>query len=828
MFDINLYPLYIKNSHEQNYLPGLRFQAAPKNASRNRSGDFLTMLVSSGGETSLPDERVQIILEQAMKEYFQSTGTVTSGLKKIAEIVNNAVLDYNLKESPGGKQVIVLLNCAVIHGDRVYISHSGYTHSFLLNKEQTKHYFDPETSGRGLGVSRTIGIQFFLGEVKEDEYILFSPEPLATWTPSNLSGSPSLALDYLKRRLLNQVSPNVRALLVQLRPGNGKITLQPPLSNSTVIPGQPLRQMNPNPPAQVNLAGKAIPVMAVTSRTKAMDETNEKTDEPIQIQPQLEETRPSIPVLGLKSAAPGVPAKPIPRVQPDILIEETELSYREAFLELKNDVSKRVTSINSNISGFFAKFKKEKKTPHPAAEIRFKKVNTSKLNQFVTSTGKVASQTAGTTGVVLKKAASTTGAAVNHALDYITPEGGFKLPNLPNPAMILISIAIPLIVVVAASSMYLTRGKSSQFDYYITQAKASAEQTAGIKNSGELMKAWEDILVIVDSAEKYGTSPEADALRAQAQDVLDDIGGVARLEFTPAIVDGLPPSVNITQIVASSTDIYMLDSNGGQVLRAILTGKGFELDPTFSCAPGPYGSYMVDPFVDITLVPKGNSLNASLVALDGRGNIVYCGPGSMATSMTLTPPESGWGKVKAITVDGSRLYVMDVEANAVWMYLGGIGAYINKPVNYFDVETPPLKEALDFSVNGNDLYMIHQDGHMTSCVYSDMPGAPTKCKDPMPYVITLDGGEKKPVIVPGTTFSQIQYSQPPDPSIYLLDSSGQSLYHFSVRMTLQKKLSMQSGDPFKLAGKTASAFTVNPGKVLFIAFGNKMYQAIEP
>jgi hypothetical protein len=39
---------------------------------------------------------------------------------------------------------------------------------------------------------------------------------------------------------------------------------------------------------------------------------------------------------------------------------------------------------------------------------------------------------------------------------------------------------------------------------------------------------------------------------------------------------------------------------------------------------------------------------------------------------------------------------------------------------------------------------------------------------------------------------------------------------------------MQSGDPFHLSGKTASAFAVNPGKVIFIAFGSKVYQGVEP
>jgi hypothetical protein len=825
VFDLNLFPLYIKNSNEQNFLPGLRFQAAPKNANRNRSGDYLLILVTPFGENSLAEDRIQLILEKSLREYFQSSGTVTSGIKKIAEIINEAVLEYNLKDSPGGQQVTVLLNCAVIHGERVYIGHSGYTHSFVLNKETTEHHYDPEGSGRGLGVSRTVTLRFFLGDIKADEYILFSPEPLATWTPANLSGSPSIALDYLKRRLLNQVSPNVRALLIQVKPGSGRIILQSPLSNSTVIAGQPLRQMNPVPPVQVNLEGKAIPVMAISARAKDAN----KVVEPVigTRNEALEPTR-ALPVQILSSASPGVPAKPIPQVKPDIQIEESELSYREALLELKHDIGQSSKRLQSGLSTFFLKFKKEKKPPHPDAEIRFKKVNTEKFDRLITSTGKAASKTAGTTGKILKTAAVKTGKSFNQALEYITPEGGFKLPSLPNPVMILISIAIPLIVVVAASSMYLTRGKTSQFDYYLNQAKTTIAQIGKNQTPAEQRKSWENAVVLLDKAEKYGKSDEAITLRSQAQNVLDDLGGIARIEFIPAIVDGLPPASNITQIVSTSTDIYMLDGVSGQVLRAILTGKGFEMDPTFSCAPGPFGSYIVDPFVDITLVPKGNSLDASLVALDGRGNIVYCGPGVMATSMTLTPPDSGWGKVKAITLDGSRLYVMDIESNSIWVYMGGIGAFINKPYNFFDIGNPPMQDALDFSVNGNDLYMLHQDGHMTSCLYSDILGSPTKCKDPIPYVITVNGGEKKPVVVPNTTFTHLQYSQPPDPSIYLLDATGQSLYHFSLRMTLQKKLSMQTGDPFKLNGKTATAFSVNPGKVMFIAFGNKIYQGIEP
>ena len=47
-------------------------------------------------------------------------------------------------------------------------------------------------------------------------------------------------------------------------------------------------------------------------------------------------------------------------------------------------------------------------------------------------------------------------------------------------------------------------------------------------------------------------------------------------------------------------------------------------------------------------------------------------------------------------------------------------------------------------------------------------------------------------------------------------------------MTLQKKVSMQSGDPYRLGDTPATAFAVNPGKIMFIAFGNKIFKGIEP
>jgi hypothetical protein len=230
VFDLNLYPLHIKNSIEYPDLPGLLMLTADKKSPRIRIGDLLVILLTLPGEQVDLYKKCAEFVENAARDYLRSAGTVTAGMKVCAEAINQKLLDHNVMQNHSDGQVAGLLNMAVIRENRAYIAHCGYTHSFALSKTDTDHLFDPEISGRGLGITRLLNIRFFLKDLKEGEYLLFSPEPLSSWTPSNLNGSASMALEYIRRRLLNQVSPNIRALLLQVTPGTGKINLQAALS----------------------------------------------------------------------------------------------------------------------------------------------------------------------------------------------------------------------------------------------------------------------------------------------------------------------------------------------------------------------------------------------------------------------------------------------------------------------------------------------------------------------------------------------------------------------------------------------------------------------
>jgi hypothetical protein len=826
VFDLNLYPLYIKNGTGQPALPGLRFLSSPKNSSRIRSGDQIVLLASPAPGAEMGEDRLQAAIDAGLREYFQSTGTVTSGMNSLALAMNNAILDFNIKEG-GSNQSLASLNLVVLHSDRLYIGHAGPTHSFVLSPTGSRQCFDPE-SGPGLGLSRNAMLRFFLGDIGQDEFIIFSPDPQATWTTANLGDPRSLSLEFLKRRLLNQLSPDVRALLIQVRPGNGRLVLQQPLSqnNSAEASVKSPTVIQPEPATNTPITTTTAPrVPNMANPARSGNPTSERNDANNTQPAPREEATPTpgaVPVRPLNTAPSQ---RPTPRqnagaAQPS---DDDELSYREALQELGSDVRQVFNRLTGKGPG-----KAPSGPPHPASQIRFKAPKGGPIGDMASASGSVIDASANFGKRVIRSIGGSVWGGLLKIGKYFSPGGGFKPPALPPAAMILISVAIPLLVVVIAASMYMNRGKTSQYDFYLEQAKTAAAQTATISDPTAQKNAWQNVIDLLDMADRYGSGEEADTLRAQALNVLDDLSGIARIEFEPAIVDGLPGSVNITRMLSSTTELYLLDSNSGQILRAVLTGKGYELDPTFNCAPGPFGSYVVDAFVDFTLLPKGNSLNANLAAVDGRGNLVYCTAGDMATSMTLISPDTGWGEISSITYDSTRLYILDVQNNSLYIYQGGVGSYINKPESFFDQSTPAMQNAAGMAINGNDLYLLYEDGHMAICTYSQVYGADTKCKDPSPYAMKVNGDTKKPVTMPDSNLTQLQYSQPPDPSIYMLDSAGQSLYHFSLRLSLQKKLAMQSGDPFRLSDSPATAFTVNPGKVLFIAFGNKVFTGVEP
>jgi hypothetical protein len=309
-------------------------------------------------------------------------------------------------------------------------------------------------------------------------------------------------------------------------------------------------------------------------------------------------------------------------------------------------------------------------------------------------------------------------------------------------------------------------------------------------------------------------------LREQAQDALDTLDSIIRLPVQEAVPDAIPSNINISRLAASTTDVFALDSNQGRVLRFALTGDGYELDPNFICGPGPSGGKMIGALVDIATLPLNNEYKASVMGMDADGNLLYCIPNSPPLSSTLAPPSTNWGKITAFTIEEGSLIILDQASNAVWWVAGNGVGFPGQPHLFFDNEIPQLADVIDLAMYQDDLLLLRKDGQVTRCTFNNFSVSPTRCQDPAGF------GDKagKPIAqFPDVQFLQLSTVPPPDPSIYILDTNGPTIFHFTLRLNLQRRLRFQTVDQYSLPDRPVTAFDVASNRVAWIAMGNRVF-----
>jgi hypothetical protein len=395
-----------------------------------------------------------------------------------------------------------------------------------------------------------------------------------------------------------------------------------------------------------------------------------------------------------------------------------------------------------------------------------------------------------------------------------------SLAALPGPLMAFIAVAIPLVVVAVSMVVYFQRGQASQYDQYYSQAAQAAEQAQTQTDPQASLAAWQSVISYLDQADVYQQTPESQALRQQAYQAIDQAELIRRLDYLPALTEFLPEGARIIELAATEADLYMLDSSNGSVQRAFSTARGYELDPTFQCGPGFVGSQGIGPLVDFVALPAGQAM--SVLGMDAQANLLYCKPGEPPLFDVLTPPFTQWGKPSAISLSANNLYVLDPDKNAVWIYWNADKA--TQPEAFFTENFPPMADVIDMTVEKNDLFLLHADGHTTLCTYSELGVATTQCSDPLPYTDSRPGHEGQ-VLARYPAFSKIVNTQPPNPSTYMLDAPNQALYHFSQRLAYQRQLRPQT----PISGGEASAFAFRPdNRLVFLVVGNQVYYAGMP
>lgn len=820
MFDLNLIPLAFHEGREQLTLPGLLGVPAPRRPARGREGDPLAVYLSFQGPNPPGPDETRLLLERTVQVFYQTPGPATTAVRQALDGLNQSLWERNAGAAGTRERTTGLLSLLAIHGSQVYLAQCGQAQAFLLTPQNVEHYTDPQLTGRGLGYSSMPGVHYYRLEITHGHYLLFSPDPPAAWNTSSLAGSARLAPDSLRRRLFAQSQPEQQAVLVQFQNGNGKVNLMRPAPRTAS--GSALRSLPQSPLAYSPVEPGSSPAPAIPSFTPPLSSPARPAET------RSAESKPADPRLAGVQPAIARPGESLaPEIRP-VSVQPTPARFAETHpVEPRPVVAQPIPAQPTEVRP--AGVKPSPSRPaivRPAVEPPSEPVPTQTNRRSPRPRLAVAGLVR--TWQTLQSTRQQLNQFMRKALTRLLPGAADQSFSLSPGVMIFIAIAVPFVVVAIASAVYIRRGQGQQYDYYYAQAQTAVNEVLSAGDPQTQSSGLARALILLDKAEGFNHTDQSQALRQQAQQSLDALDAVTRLAFEPAIEGGLPRTTNIIQIVSVDSDLFMLDGTEGQVIHAALTGHGYSVRTSFTCGPGTIGGIIIGRLVDIVAMPRPNQFNAQIMAIDENGNLLYCSLDKVAYAVQLPTPDTGWGRVTAIAANGNSLYVLDPTTNAVWIYHGQDGGYSDRPRLFFDKEIPALTNARDLAINGLDLYIVHGDGHLSNCTMSlSATIEPTHCKDPALFTDPRQGREPNPTSFPEARFSQVQFISLPEQALYLLDSGSDSIYQFSRALALFRIIRPTTGGPAP-THQAATAFTVNPDRTIFLAFGSQVIYAYIP
>jgi len=837
-------------------LPDLYAVTPPRRTARGRETDSLIIYLSMTGNSPLSPEAHAQLLEQLAHKFYKTAGSLTAALRTIVEALNLHLLDRNLRSTSVGRQGIGQLLLLALRGDTLYMAQCGAVHAFLVTPTETQPMFDLQSSGRGLGLSRTTPMRFLQTKMRGDDYIVLATISSPGWSEASLKHPQQQGIEALRRQLLENASQEFNAVILQAQPGTGKLRLlrrkadAPEMANPVVVdqPASVAGTITSMPPVQTVEVPQedhrlGIPSDAMAASDMASQPTGDKKlgipsgEMPVSdiAEQPAEDKRLGIPSRSIPT--PGASSGPLKNgslvgTPPPIISGEGEKPSLHGEQPQPTPLPSRTfnqppvtTDTGLTLPGIQREEAPRTTEPpfssaappepsreaHPASK-------PGPLAKYLSSFRSTLAPIGVTILHAVQSAMGTIGTALLRLLKNLLPDA--DVMRLPPSMMVFIAIAIPLILAVIGGMVFLQRGRVQQQQIYYQQAVEEVAYAATLTNPLEQRVAWQTAIGDLDKAEYYAVTSQSQSLRAQVIANLDSLDAVKRLDYKQAIVGGLDSGVNVTRIVATTTDMYLLNGKQGNVLRAIMTARGYEIDPNFQCGPT-YGPVNVGPLVDIAELPQGSFENASLLGMDSNGNLLYCVIGSQPYSAAMAPPNTGFGEPSAMSLDRGDLFLLDPKVNAVWIYRNM--EVSQQPRLFFGDAVPPMEDVIDLAVYNEDLFLLHADGHTTKCTYSGMAESPTRCDDPYPYSDNRPGRVHGPKIEEAI-FNQIYFSSFPERSIYLLDPQNQSIYYFSVLLTLQWQYQSKGS----LAMGKATAFAISPNRMAFLAIGNYVYYAAMP
>ena len=835
--------------------------ASPARIGRGRERDrlLLQLYFQSGAPESPPQSE---LLALAHRHYFGTPGSVTAAARAAINAVNARLLTCN--GAGGVPPLRAGLTCAVMRGSDLYVTQAGPGKTLVLRKESAEQFPERKRTLRPMGMADKTEVHYYhtmlaegdllwmgrLGTVDGDLTSLRVSsngdwhEYLACLREMTNGNAPALLCRFCapgeQGQLAAALAAGAQVAAVVHAPTGAKRNPEPDLvPNPPAIEPEDLkpdRQPGHVPPeatldgavaavseleqevapqgsffAQARAAGVAHDIMDVAA-SDALPLENEPT---AAVEPPVE------PEANLAPAQQaGVPTQ----IVPDSIAELAHVSTAE-IEGLSADVLKpmMVSAAPQAESKKRVerpqKLKEARRQPQqPAPPTAGEEPAVARVRQWYLRLPLAAFQDRMESGA--ESLNRSLGNAMRKLLARMLPGPELEV-QMRTSALLWFAAGVPVLVVVLTIAAYIQFGRAREFNYYLDEARAQATLARAAPDAAQGVPNWRQVLIWSDQAEDIRHNhPEVAALQQAAQDVLDGADRVERVRVEAITTDGFRTDANLVNILARGPSVYALDEANQAVYRAVLTTSGaYQLDPVFECRRGPVGMQSIDALVDITWLSRPNVVGQdTLLALDPGGRLLYCTTDGAMAATVLTPPYDGWAGPVAIEVFQNRIYVLEPDANEIWVYQREDKFFADPPERFFSESAIDLSAAIDISIVQGTVFILHRDGHMTQCVrreqgvvpecsietrYSD--GRPGRADD-----IRFDG-----VAAPA---AMVAYP-PPHSSIYLTDRNSSGAYQFSLRLAYQREFRAVDDD----GEVAATSFAVGSGRDLFFARGNNVY-----
>jgi len=731
-------------------------------AHRHRKEDMLAILVSFPDNIAIVEEIIDQQLEKLSGLFFKAAGSVTRAIQVVAEEINNYLLDRNIELADSNLQTTAILNISVLHKGYLFIGQGGNASTFVIKNEGVEMFQGGDDIQKMLGTTRRILVKYHQVQIEPGDVVVMSPKLPDNWKENLFADATQIDFAEVYQRLEDSAG-EVQALIIKCREGKGNVIKYDPFSTADQISGgeQSTEDLDP------------------TFGTESNQEVD--SEERLILKPELEHfaagSDDSVPA----DASISIDSQEEISIKPGIT-EEKPKNFDDHPIAKKE---KRQSRLLFSLAAAWQKMRiwRDKSTQKAAQDIDIKQQAT----------------------IQNKKISPT--------------------------IMYGLTIALPAVLITISLLIYINSGRREQLAKYLEQAKENVAFAAETEDIAEQRDYWQQANFLANAALQYGNSDEAEALVKQTQFYLDELDLTARLDFRPALTDFFPEGSEITKIRSTNSSVYLLEKNSGTIQRLFLNTKGFyETDQEFNCGPGEYALLNMDAIRDFLVLPV-NSRDYEILGIDEKGTLLYCKPGGDSIATSLIPPTEEWGKIAGIALDEYRLFVLDAEKDAIWLYTGRdfevsemAGVVFDKqPDEYLASGTIDLGGTLDIGASQDDVYILHQDSHMTICQYNPYRENPTECQDPVLYSDNRVGLEKNPLVYMDSRFIGMQDLRYPNGSIYILDSVSSTIMRFSFQLNLERTYKPQPNRTYPLPDIYPTGFGITTEQKIFLAFQNQLF-----